>query len=232
MSTTRFDGIVLHRRDFGEAHRIIEVLTPDSGRLSLLARGGRASRRRFAGALDQFLHLRMEVSTRGRLWSLSSARVLEPRVGIRSDWASYVRANVVCECARLLTPEHADAADMYAVVNEGLERLDAHEVIAAARAFPRLLRAAGIAPALDQCVRCKGRGELVDLDPVAGGAICSGCTRATARAVLDVFAGRAVANRQVADAVEAYAARCVEAHIGRRLQSRKAQLRSESSQWT
>ncbi len=37
----RTEGIVLRRTDFGEADRLLTVLTPDGGKLRLVAKGAR-----------------------------------------------------------------------------------------------------------------------------------------------------------------------------------------------
>jgi DNA repair protein RecO (recombination protein O) len=50
--TTR--AIVLSRTDFGEADRIITVLTPDYGKLSLMAKGVRRQKSKLAGGIELF----------------------------------------------------------------------------------------------------------------------------------------------------------------------------------
>jgi len=47
-------GLVLSRTDFGEADRIITVLTPDHGKLRLMAKGVRRMKSKLAGGIDLF----------------------------------------------------------------------------------------------------------------------------------------------------------------------------------
>lgn len=47
-------GIVLTRTDFGEADRIVTVLTPDRGKLRLMAKGVRKIKSRLAGGIELF----------------------------------------------------------------------------------------------------------------------------------------------------------------------------------
>lgn len=47
-------GIVLSRTDFGEADRIITVLTPDQGKLRLMAKGVRRVKSKLAGGIELF----------------------------------------------------------------------------------------------------------------------------------------------------------------------------------
>jgi len=47
-------AIVLNRVDFGEADRIVTVLTPDHGKLSMMARGVRRHKSKLAGGIELF----------------------------------------------------------------------------------------------------------------------------------------------------------------------------------
>lgn len=47
-------GIILSRTDFGEADRIITVLTPEAGKLRLLAKGVRKIKSKLAGGIELF----------------------------------------------------------------------------------------------------------------------------------------------------------------------------------
>ena len=47
-------GIVLSRRDYQEADRILHVLTPDNGRISLIAKGVRRPKSKMAGGIELF----------------------------------------------------------------------------------------------------------------------------------------------------------------------------------
>ena len=48
------DGIVLSRVNYGEADRIIKLLTPEAGKLSLMARGVRKPKSKLAGGIELF----------------------------------------------------------------------------------------------------------------------------------------------------------------------------------
>lgn len=47
-------GVILSRRDYQEADRILNVLTPDHGRLSLIAKGVRKPKSKLAGGIELF----------------------------------------------------------------------------------------------------------------------------------------------------------------------------------
>lgn len=50
----RTDAIVLRRTNYGEADRIIQVITPENGKISVMARGVRKEKSRLAGGIELF----------------------------------------------------------------------------------------------------------------------------------------------------------------------------------
>jgi DNA repair protein RecO (recombination protein O) len=69
-------GIILTRTDFGEADRIITVLTPDYGKLRLMARGVRRVKSKLAGGIELFSVSDITfIRGRGEIGTLISARL-------------------------------------------------------------------------------------------------------------------------------------------------------------
>ena len=70
-------GIILSRTDFGEADKIITLLTPDQGKLRLMARGVRRSKSKLAGGVELFSVSDITfVKGRGEIGTLVSARLI------------------------------------------------------------------------------------------------------------------------------------------------------------
>jgi DNA repair protein RecO (recombination protein O) len=75
-SLLRSDAIVLRRTNYGEADRIIQVITPENGKLSVMARGVRREKSRLAGGIELFavcdivLHI-----GKGEIATLTGARM-------------------------------------------------------------------------------------------------------------------------------------------------------------
>ena len=70
-------GIILSRTDYGEADKIITLLTPDSGKLRLMARGVRRSKSRLAGGVELFSISDISyIRGRGEIGTLISARLV------------------------------------------------------------------------------------------------------------------------------------------------------------
>jgi DNA repair protein RecO (recombination protein O) len=70
-------GIVLTRVDYGEADRIITLLTPDNGKLRLMAKGVRRIKSKLAGGIELFSVTNVTfVRGRGDIGTLVSSRLV------------------------------------------------------------------------------------------------------------------------------------------------------------
>ncbi len=136
--------------NYGESDRIVEFLTAEEGRVSMIARGARRSRKRFGGALDLFAGLRTHAQPSSNLWTLKSVDALNLRLELRLQFELLARASLICDCGRVLTPEHHESSDMYEAVRGGLDLLSAGDAVAASQAYPLILQAAGILPDTSQ----------------------------------------------------------------------------------
>ena len=87
MKTIRTKAFVLRRTNYGEADRIIQFLTPDQGKLSVMARGVRRERSKLAGGIELFARCDISVTTgKGDLGILTSARLEQFYGHIMNDY--------------------------------------------------------------------------------------------------------------------------------------------------
>lgn len=79
-------GIILSRTDFGEADRIITLLTSDHGKIRLLARGVRRVKSKLAGGIELFSvsHITF-IRGKGEIGTLVSTRLIRHYGNIVSD---------------------------------------------------------------------------------------------------------------------------------------------------
>lgn len=76
MNRLQTRGIVLSRTDYGEADRIITVLTPDHGKLRLMAKGVRKPKSKLAGGIELFSVSDLTfIRGRGEVGTLISSRL-------------------------------------------------------------------------------------------------------------------------------------------------------------
>ncbi|MHB8765929.1 MAG: DNA repair protein RecO [Deferrisomatales bacterium] len=123
--TSETEAFLLQASPCRESDLVVVLLTSQHGRLSLVARGARASKRRFGGALDYFHLLRAEFRPgRSGLGRLAAVECLRPfdvsRAGVDAYWAG----SHVLEVARLGSREGAPDDALFRLVEAALGALD------------------------------------------------------------------------------------------------------------
>ncbi|MBJ6765193.1 DNA repair protein RecO [Myxococcaceae bacterium JPH2] len=173
------EALVLSTTDYGDSDRLVTVLTREHGKLTAFAAGARKSKRRFAGALEPFMRLRIHVvETRGTTVRLDAADIVAGYYAARDDLSLIARALYAVELCRELTREHEPQAELFTLLEEYLVRLNAKEAgPTSLLAFElSVLAHAGLMPRFDSCSLCGGiPGERPRFDQEHGGAVCEPC---------------------------------------------------------
>ncbi len=151
-------ALLLRATPYRDSDLVVDLLTPEHGRVATLARGARRSRRRFGGVLDYFNLLQIEL-TRGRgggLGSLGSVELLGSWDVLRTDVDAYCAGSHLLDLARLGTREGDAAPELFRLLLGGLDALQrgAHPA-SLARVFQvQALARLGYAPAACHCPGC------------------------------------------------------------------------------
>ena len=113
-------ALVLKRTNYGEADRILQVLTPE-GKFGVLAKGVRKEKSRLAGGIE-LCSVSEVVLRRGRgdLMTLTSARLLEFYSEIMKDWAMM---ELVGKCSKEVSrkAEQVDVPEYFDLMQQVLE---------------------------------------------------------------------------------------------------------------
>lgn len=78
-------AFVLHRRQYSESSLLVEALTPEHGRVGLIARGARGSKSSLPALLQPFQELRLDFSGTGDLQRLTRAEAAAPALTLREE---------------------------------------------------------------------------------------------------------------------------------------------------
>ena len=187
MPRHNFEALLLRVVDFGESDRIVHLLTPESGRLTAIAKGARRSVKRFPGTLDLFNHLKIQVyrSRPGRMAHLQQARLVSPFVALRENPRRFALACYLLELFDRLSPEGGsprESEDLFRFALRVFTALECAEPDARLRVLLELrtLDALGLRPELSQCVRCGAPPEspprLPGFHLPDGGLVCAACS--------------------------------------------------------
>jgi DNA repair protein RecO (recombination protein O) len=174
------DAIVLSRFDYGEADRILTLITPGGGKIKAIAKGIRRPTSRLGGSLEPFAELQLALA-HGRTFDVvTQVSVVHPWLRLRDDLVSFGTASYIAELANgTLEERHASEA-VYLMLKRAYELLDAGMGPGrVARWFEmHLADELGVRPEVDRCVEC---GRLLEADeryrwvPPLGGVLCERC---------------------------------------------------------
>lgn len=248
----RFGGpaLLLRRFPFGESSLVVHVLTPEAGRVALLAKGAYRPSSGFFAVFDLFdtLELRWSAHRGQELGLVTRAGLRTRRASLAGDLARYRVALGLLELAHVTGREAHEERALFRWLEGGLNLLHS------ARAAPdlvavsldlALLRANGLEPALSACASCatpsSERAGAVAFSPALGGRLCASCTageRARGRSLesLPLNLMRVAASLMAAtpamlehttieakllERVRGFVARFLEYHLETRLRSRR-----------
>lgn len=117
MNQLKTVGIVLTRTDYGEADRIITVLTPDVGKQTLMAKGVRRVKSKLAGGIELFSVSELTyVRGRGNMGTLVSARLQRHYGHIVSDINRTMAGYELIKLLHIVTEDEVE--DSYFVLLE------------------------------------------------------------------------------------------------------------------
>ncbi len=121
-------AIILSRTDYGEADRILTLLTPDQGKLRMVARGVRRIKSKLAGGIELF-----SVSTvtfargRGELGTLVSTRLVKHYAHIVTDITRTMAGYDLIKKLNKIT-EDSPEPEYFELLKQAFEALDDLEI--------------------------------------------------------------------------------------------------------
>ena len=221
------EGVILRRRNLGEADSIFTVFTEREGKFDAVARGVRKARSRMRGHLEPMTRTRMLLARGRSLDVFTQAETVSAYRALREDMERTAEALYCLELVDRFTVEHSETPGLYDLLVAILESLDAGAPAHIVRFFElHLLSLTGYEVHLDACAGCGARLPAEDamLSPQAGGLVCYSC-RGTAGA------GRLVSVRAIKvlrfagqGGLAAFAAVRVDEHLAAELQSAMAEV--------
>src|SRR6185312_5654205 len=176
-------AIVLRTVDYGEADRVVTLLTQRGGKLSALARGARKSVKRFGAALGLFGvgEATLVDKPNAELATLERFDGARGFPALMSDVAKVAHGGYACELVREMIPPRQAEPGVFELLVTFFAALEAGPARAETlRIFElRLLDAVGLRPQLEACVACGldehlgGPGDVLDVR--RGGVVCAHC---------------------------------------------------------
>lgn len=116
-------GIVLRRTNYGEADRILNLITPN-GKIAAIAKGVRKSRSKLAGGVEMFTLSELQIHQgRSELGVVTSAKMVQYYKGILADFGRMELAGMVLKQISKVA-EQVEGAEYFDITRQCLENLD------------------------------------------------------------------------------------------------------------
>jgi DNA repair protein RecO (recombination protein O) len=174
MALVHDQGIVLRGFPFGEADRVVVILSPNNGKLRTVAKGVRKTKSRFGGRLEPFTHVDLVLYEGRNMYTVTQAEVIEAFPVLRADLDKVLTASTMVEAIDAVTQENESSLRAFLLLQRGLKTLEIGSV------HPDLVTAfllgvaevVGIAPAFDHCAGCGRTDGLTKFSFAEGGVLC------------------------------------------------------------
>ncbi len=176
----RVEAIVLQRKDYGEADRLLSVYTAEQGKMVIIAKGARKPSSRKSGHLELFSVVKMQLA-RGRTWDIvTQAETAAYFPYLRQSLRRLSHAYYMAELLENFGEERNGDYRLYSLAIRTLGRLNQDDnLLRVSRFFEmRLLQLAGFQPQLYLCRSCQApisEDEVNYWSIEAGGVLCTQC---------------------------------------------------------
>jgi DNA repair protein RecO (recombination protein O) len=174
----RAEGIILRRRNLGEADSIFTVFSPDEGKFDAIARGVRKARSRMRGHLEPLTHSRFLLAQGRTLDVFTQAETVNAHRAIREDLDRSAAAMYCAELVDRFTVDRSESASLFELFAATLDALEAGDTLAVVRYFElHLLQITGFELQVAGCAACGGRllEEAAMFVAAMGGVLCHAC---------------------------------------------------------
>ncbi len=231
MSTYRDNAIVLGSHKFGEADRVVVLLSQSHGKIRAVAKGVRKTKSSIGARLEPMSHVDVSLRKGRELDTVDQVKLIQTHQNLRDDFDRLRQGLAMVEAMNKVTPDRDPVPHLYELLSRALHALnERNSPLMLAAFFWRLISVEGQTPQLDICVGCGEDGDLLTFDVVEGGAHCSACgsgvpVSAAALAILrDILGGRmndalSLDESPAVIEVNNLAMEAMEAHLERRLKS-------------
>ena len=176
MSAYNDKAVVLGSHKFGEADRVVVLLTEHHGKVRAVARGVRKTRSSIGSRLEPMSHVELSLRTGKELDTIGEVKLINVHHNLRGDYERLTQGLSMVEAVNKLTPDKETVEHLYEVLSRALHALDQRRSPLLLGAFYwRLLAIEGHTPQLESCVACGEVSDVFTFDVLHGGTHCLSC---------------------------------------------------------
>lgn len=178
MYSFKTSGIVIKRMNFGEADRILTILTERLGKIKAIAKGVRKIKSKMAGSLEPYMLIDFELHEGKTFYIITGASISARYKNIHSDIKKTAKVYFVGELIDKFLEENQKANNVFEISLQILQAIEDYERSLQIVAYQlKIIEAAGFKPELNYCLHCKKKLIAGNnfWDHIEGGVICQIC---------------------------------------------------------
>ncbi|MFA5409421.1 MAG: DNA repair protein RecO [Bacilli bacterium] len=181
MKIEKIEGIIIKEKDYGEASKIVDIITKEHGLISVMAKGARRMKSTLRGVSSKLTYGFFYVYYKeGKISTLIEADIIDSFKNVRSDLTKISYASYICELVGQVIKQslnHDSYDEVYKFfiaslikVNEGFEPMTIANILEL-----KLLPFLGVTPVLDECAVCGDVTSIVTISADKFGFLCKNC---------------------------------------------------------
>lgn len=159
MATKNVEAIVMSRRDFGEADRLLTALTRSEGKIKIVARGARKIKSKLASAIEPFSIGKYFVAEGKSFYILAGAECESQNLKISNDIELYKDVSYIFEILEMVTTEGQKDEKIFFLTKELLSSIykesESKRQIAIRYFEYKILEYSGFKPEYAKCISCR-----------------------------------------------------------------------------
>lgn len=123
MSLYKTEAIVIRKIRYGEADKILTLLSP-KGQIQAIAKGSRRIKSRLGGRIEPFSLVNLVLYEGKNLHTITQASLIKPYKNIQKDYSKYVIAIAALELVGRVTFSGQDEKQLFELLKSTLDYLD------------------------------------------------------------------------------------------------------------
>lgn len=178
MYSLKTKGIIIKRTNYGEADRILTILSERFGKIKAIAKGVRKISSHMAGSLEPFMLVDLQLHEGKTFYIVTGASIIADFPSLHKNLKKISRAYYVGELIDKFLEEKEKSDNIFRLFQEILSSINSECKEIFIKAFElKIIEETGFKPELYHCVHCKEKlisGENY-WDQIEGGTICTNC---------------------------------------------------------
>ena len=173
------DGLITRIHEVGAGDKLVNIITPDRGRIGVMVKGGRSPSSKMTPISQLFTYGNYEIYEKNSMYWMRGGSIHESFYTLSSDIARVSLATYLCDLANELTDEDEECSELLRLLLNSLFLIGKGEKPQEIIKSGFEMRAAAISgylPELFGCAYChSSSADFIYLDVMGGKLVCTDC---------------------------------------------------------